>query len=454
MAKFSQGFLSGISDFGKMDPSQPQRRLAQAAPQYKQMGTTDPLARRVGSLFGNLGIDTSYMQTAPERITAANEGLDITTLEGQQQAIANEMQYVVDPQARRALGLRMMELNKLKQAQAAQDAQLETKRISAQLIMSDLVNLEKEAKTPQQKQAAGQLLKLAAVAGERADQLQPQIQKLKDSIYKEDLTSKQTADLVKDFTADSVERYMATGKPSDLIKLNPTAKTEMTAFSKYVTQAGISPESEEWKTLHKKYATRQAEGPINVLDTVSQTQALRSDLEATPVIRDSQKTVSQAKKALTTIFSIEDRMKKGLPVSEQTRVVERTVSELYNADTRAQSEIDRFLTGRGIKRTFEEWITSSLTGEPTKETIDNFRDLSELVEKFSKEEIRRVSSGYLKAFEGIADPDVISNLKSVYYINNKAPSGGLTAVSLKYANDLNLNPVENLESLPIFNTPQ
>ena len=71
MAKFSQGFLSGISDFGKMDPSQPQRRLAQAAPQYKQMGTTDPLARRVGSLFGNLGVDTSYMQTGEERAGAA-----------------------------------------------------------------------------------------------------------------------------------------------------------------------------------------------------------------------------------------------------------------------------------------------------------------------------------------------------------------------------------------------
>jgi len=35
------------------------------------MGTTDPLARRVGSLFGNLGVDTSYMQTGEERAGAA-----------------------------------------------------------------------------------------------------------------------------------------------------------------------------------------------------------------------------------------------------------------------------------------------------------------------------------------------------------------------------------------------
>ena len=117
MAKLSESLFQSIRDFGKQDPTQPARRLAQASP-YRQVGTTDPLARRVGSLFGNLGIDTSYMQTAPERIAAANEGLDMSTLEGQQQAIANEMQQVVDPQARRALGLRMMELNKLKQAQA------------------------------------------------------------------------------------------------------------------------------------------------------------------------------------------------------------------------------------------------------------------------------------------------------------------------------------------------
>ena len=71
MAKFSQGFLRGISDFGRMDPNEPRRRLAEAAPQYQQMGTTDPLARRVGSLFGNLGVDTSYMQTGEERAQAA-----------------------------------------------------------------------------------------------------------------------------------------------------------------------------------------------------------------------------------------------------------------------------------------------------------------------------------------------------------------------------------------------
>jgi hypothetical protein len=72
MARFSEGFLRGISNFGRMDPTEPARRLQQATPSvYQQMGTTDPLARRVGSLFSNLGVDTSYMQTGEERAQAA-----------------------------------------------------------------------------------------------------------------------------------------------------------------------------------------------------------------------------------------------------------------------------------------------------------------------------------------------------------------------------------------------
>ena len=147
MAKLSESLFQSIRDFGRQDPASPARRLAQASP-YKQMGTTDPLARRVGSLFGNLGVDTSYMQTAPERIAAANEGLDMSTLEGQQQAIANEMQQVVDPQARRALGLRMMELNKLKQARAEaaikKEQEAEQELATGQLVLS----LNEEFKDP------------------------------------------------------------------------------------------------------------------------------------------------------------------------------------------------------------------------------------------------------------------------------------------------------------------
>lgn len=125
MARFSEGFLRGISNFGRMDPTEPARRLQQATPSvYQQMGTTDPLARRVGSLFSNLGVDTSYMQTAPERIAAETEGLDMSTIAGQKAAIETQLQYTADPQVRNALMVRLLELSTLeKQQQKQRDAQ-------------------------------------------------------------------------------------------------------------------------------------------------------------------------------------------------------------------------------------------------------------------------------------------------------------------------------------------
>ena len=141
MAKLSESTLQSIRNFGRQDPAAPARRLAQAAPQYKQMGTTDPLARRVGSLFSNLGVDTSYMQTAPERIAAETQGLDLSTIEGQQKALQAELQYVQDPQARRALGLRMMELNKLKVQQeelAVKKVQEQAKQLAAERVAIEL----------------------------------------------------------------------------------------------------------------------------------------------------------------------------------------------------------------------------------------------------------------------------------------------------------------------------
>lgn len=148
MAKFSQGFLSGISDFGKMDPSQPQRRLAQAAPQYKQMGTTDPLARRVGSLFGNLGVDTSYMQTGQERADAAVEGIDMSKPMGIAKAMLARAQYIQDPAAQQAMILKAQEIIQAEQQkQAAQAAALQQTQ-QKEVFIRTLIAQANEANRP------------------------------------------------------------------------------------------------------------------------------------------------------------------------------------------------------------------------------------------------------------------------------------------------------------------
>jgi len=148
MAKFSQGFLSGISDFGKMDPSQPQRRLAQAAPQYKQMGTTDPLARRVGSLFGNLGIDTSYMQTGQERADAAVEGIDMSKPMGIAKAMLARAQYIQDPAAQQAMVLKAQEIIQAEQQKQADQAAALQQTQQKEVFIRTLIAQANEANRP------------------------------------------------------------------------------------------------------------------------------------------------------------------------------------------------------------------------------------------------------------------------------------------------------------------
>ena len=190
MAKFSQGFLSGISDFGKMDPSQPQRRLAQAAPQYKQMGTTDPLARRVGSLFGNLGVDTSYMQTGEERAGAAmaeaGKG-QFASPEGRMIAMLEAQLPNLTPKAQMEAVEKIRQLRAIEQARAEkaaqQQADLQIKSTSAQVVMDQLSDLQGST-TPQIAKQASNLLRLAAVRGADAYALQGQVAKLQEEEIK------------------------------------------------------------------------------------------------------------------------------------------------------------------------------------------------------------------------------------------------------------------------------
>ena len=124
MAKLSESLFQSIRDFGKQDPASPARQLAQASP-YKQMGTTDPLARRVGSLFGNLGVDTNYMQTGEERAGAAmaeaNKG-QFESPEGRMIAMLKAQLPNLTPQAQIESMKQIGELTTIEQARVKSSA--------------------------------------------------------------------------------------------------------------------------------------------------------------------------------------------------------------------------------------------------------------------------------------------------------------------------------------------
>jgi len=139
MAKFSESLFQSIRDFGKMSPTEGRRQAMQHAPVYKQMGTTDPIARSAGRLFGNFGLDTSSLQTAPERIAAETKGLDMSKPMDAAQAMLIRAQYIQDPQVQAAMIMKAQEIMQLDQKRALEEAQAARDAALQQQVRESLI---------------------------------------------------------------------------------------------------------------------------------------------------------------------------------------------------------------------------------------------------------------------------------------------------------------------------
>ena len=126
MAKFSESLFEGIRNFGKMSPTEGRRQAMQAAPQYKQVGTTDPLTRSMGNLFGSLGLDTSSLQTGEERAGAAmaeaGKG-QFASPEARMKAMLTAQLPNLTPQAQIEVMGKIRELTAIEQARVEKERQ-------------------------------------------------------------------------------------------------------------------------------------------------------------------------------------------------------------------------------------------------------------------------------------------------------------------------------------------
>tara|TARA_R110002073_G_scaffold138720_1_gene288485 strand:- start:3504 stop:4712 length:1209 start_codon:yes stop_codon:yes gene_type:complete len=293
---------------------------------------------------------------------------------------------------------------------------LQSQTATANLLMNDLTQMMNNSKLSEgQRTKARNLLKVAAVQGERASVLSPQIDALKKEIEGDRLSLLEAANLSKNWKPESVEKYQRTRNVNDLRINEPEEKEEVTEFTRLVRLAGWEDDSEQSQQLHKARAESLSKFNVQTLGPVAQLAELRDAINKTPSAKESQKSISQAQKAIATLNSVKQRMAKGEPVSEQVRVIERTVSELYNSDSRAASEIDRFLRGKGIKRASIDWVSGVLTGETSTETLNLYQEMAETVEGFSKNQLKNLASPFIEMFD--ADKEVVNKLNQIYYIS-------------------------------------
>ena len=388
MAQFSQGFLSSL---GRPEMSQSLFGLGAA----------------IGGVPGQL-----QQRKQKQEETGMLAGLVAGSVE-YNQALAQIAQQRGELEKAAQFGSIAREQELREQQQASL---LQSQTATANLLMNDLTQMMNNSKLSEgQRTKARNLLKVAAVQGERASVLSPQIDALKKEIEGDRLSLLEAANLSKNWKPESVEKYQRTRNVNDLRINEPEEKEEVTEFTRLVRLAGWEDDSEQSQQLHKARAESLSKFNVQTLGPVAQLAELRDAINKTPSAKESQKSISQAQKAIATLNSVKQRMAKGEPVSEQVRVIERTVSELYNSDSRAASEIDRFLRGKGIKRASIDWVSGVLTGETSTETLNLYQEMAETVEGFSKNQLKNLASPFIEMFD--ADKEVVNKLNQIYYIS-------------------------------------
>jgi hypothetical protein len=168
---------------------------------------------------------------------------------------------------------------------------------------------------------------------------------------------KEHATLYEKFTSDSIDKYISNSGP--LVPLSTENSDPLSAHGKRLVDAGLKKGSPEYIKSMNDYNESLVSGRAQGLaykGELEQTRFLEEQLQNNP-FRSQYESILQK---VNSIKAIESNILEG--DSESLRLLERTVSELFNSDTRAASEISRLLEGRGIARNFVDAV-SEIAGE-------------------------------------------------------------------------------------------
>lgn len=197
------------------------------------------------------------------------------------------------------------------------------------------------------------------------------------------------ASLYKNFKGDSIDRFLAGTGPLQVLD-NKEDADKLSAHGKRLVEQGIIEGSDEFKLEMKNYNDSLVSGKARGMTykgPLEQTQFLTDEFRKHPFYQSIVDQLSKVNLAESLVPGVDEGN------SEQIRLMERTISELYNSDSRAASEIDRLLQGRGIKRDFVDWVSTAVAGDVSPETKQALQEIL----KTSKIRLRAMQSAAVKS---------------------------------------------------------
>jgi len=184
---------------------------------------------------------------------------------------------------------------------------------------------------------------------------------------------------------------LQSGKASpNLVKLaeaelykDPDKKPTLTNDGKLLVESGMTAGSDEFKAaitdiIAKKGTLRTVKSPME------QRQILTGYIQGDPQYKDAKEKLTMVDTALNLLPSVRAGGQKN------TSLFERTVSEIYNSQTKAVSEIDRMIKKGSWGRGMQDWISNGFEGTPSAVTIDEYEQVLTIMDKAMRKTVNDV----------------------------------------------------------------
>lgn len=239
-----------------------------------------------------------------------------------------------------------------------------------------------------------------------------------------ELSLKEEANLYQHFRPESIPNWKAGKGP--LVPLGKEAKGPVSAHGKRLQDAGYKLGSDEFRSQMERYNNNLGrQTTVKEQSPLEQAEFLNDELRKDPLWKDNQDRINKLTLAENRIPDVM------AGDSESIRLIERTVSELYNSDTRAASEIDRLMKGKGITRSFLDWASTALTGDISGDTkeilIDIVKDAREIAEASQKRSVGVVEDSY----GSFVSPEVMDRFKATHSSSRGKPTKDYSEMTLE-----------------------
>lgn len=258
------------------------------------------------------------------------------------------------------------------------------------------------------------------------DQLNSQLQKLglEIDIASYDLSQKgkptpaQYAESLKVFTQESVDTYYNT-PPSErttgmLTPLEAPSRKAASTFGKQLVDQGMQPGSEEFIDHMRQFNEATIKGKTQqtirqMSDPMKQAEFVEKAIISDDLFKMAQKSDDAARKARSVLG---EAKRKG---GEALSILQRSLSTVYESNSRAASEIDRLIRdNKSIARSFEDFTNKLVSGQVSAETFKNYETLLASAERNIREQKTEVVDRKMGVYGSYLTDEVKADINATY----------------------------------------